>query len=225
MAFTEQQQRLLEELFRTGAVLIGDAVRARFGLNSPIYFNLREPLYTHADLLWRVGREFALRICELTRENLAPQCVVGVPDTATPLAVATALYAKQNHLRPEITCALLRKQAKAYPGLPMTNWIGPRETRYEYNLIDDVVASGLTKRSAAARMRQEGLTLRRIIVLFDREQGDGLRQDGFELHAIFNAPEVLAFYAERGLVSQSDYRKIKDFLSSHRFDAVTPLQA
>jgi len=216
--FTEHQQILLEELFRTGAVLIGNAVRTRFGLNSPIYFDLREPLHTHPDLLWKIGREFTLKICDLTRENPVPQCVVGVPDTATPLAVATSLYASQNHVRPEIACALLRKEAKTYPGLPMTNWIGPKDPRYEYNLIDDVVASGLTKRSAAAKMRQEGIPLRRIIVLFDRQQGDGLRQEGFELHAIFSALDVLAFYAERGLVSRSDYSKIKQFLSSRRFD-------
>jgi orotate phosphoribosyltransferase len=219
VAFTEQQQILLDELFRTGAVLIGNAVRTRFGLNSPIYFDLREPLHTHPDLLWKVGREFTLKICDLTRENPVPQCVVGVPDTATPLAVAASLYASQNQVHPEIACALLRKEAKTYPGLPMTNWIGPKDTRYEYNLIDDVVASGLTKRSAAAKMRQEGIRLRRIIVLFDREQGDGLRQEGFELHAIFSALDVLAFYAERGLVSRSDYSKIKEFLSSRRFDS------
>ena len=219
MPFTEHQQILLEELFRTGAVLIGNAVRTRFGLNSPIYFDLREPLHTHPDLLWKIGREFTLKICDLTRENPVPQCVVGVPDTATPLAVATSLYASQNHVRPEIACALLRKEAKTYPGLPMTNWIGPKDPGYEYNLIDDVVASGLTKRTAAAKMRQEGIPLRRIIVLFDRQQGDGLRQEGFELHAIFSALDVLAFYAERGLVSRSDYSKIKQFLSSRRFDS------
>ena len=219
MAFTEQQQILLEELFRTGAVLIGNAVRTNFGLNSPIYFDLREPLHTHPDLLWKVGREFTLKLCDLIRENPVPQCVVGVPDTATPLAVATSLYASQNHVRPEIACALLRKEAKTYPGLPGTNWIGPKDPRYEYNLIDDVVASGLTKRTAAAKMRQEGIPLRRIIVLFDRQQGDGLRQEGFELHAIFSALDVLAFYAERGLVSKSDHSTIKGFLSSRRFDS------
>jgi orotate phosphoribosyltransferase len=216
--FTEQQQQLLEELFLAGAVLIGEDVRARFGLNSPIYFNLREPLHTHPDLLWKVGREFTLKLCGLTPDRDVPQCVVGVPDTATPLAVATALYAQQNKIRPEISCAVLRKEAKSYPGLPVTYWFGPRDSRYEYNLVDDVVASGLTKRAGAQRMRQEGISLRRIIVLFDREQGDGLRQDGFDLHSIFTASDVLDFYLQRGLINRSDYSKIKQFLSSHRFD-------
>lgn len=218
MPFTEQQRRLLEELFLAGAVLIGDDVRARFGLNSPIYFNLREPLHSNPGLLWKVGREFTLKLCELTRENAVPQCVVGVPDTATPLAVATALYAQQNKIRPEISCAVLRKEAKSYPGIPVTYWFGPRDARYEYTLLDDVVASGLTKRAAIQKMCQEGIRLRRIIVLFDREQGDGLRQDAFDLHAIFTASDALDFYLGRGLVSESDHSKIKQFLSTHRFD-------
>jgi orotate phosphoribosyltransferase len=175
--FTEQQKALLEELFLAGAVLTGDQVRARFGLHSPIYFDLREPVHTRPDLLWRIGGEFALKICEVAARNGGrPQCVVGIPDTATPLAIATALYGSQNRLQPQIVCAVLRKEGKQYPGRPPSSWIGPKEAAYEYNLIDDVVASGLTKRSAAARMRQEGIPLQRIFVLFDREQGDGLSQ-------------------------------------------------
>ncbi|MGH9784263.1 MAG: hypothetical protein ACRD88_08755, partial [Terriglobia bacterium] len=93
---TDPQRELLEELLQAGAVLIGDVVRERFGLKSPIYFDLREPLYNRPELLWKVGREFAEKICELTRANPVPQCVVGIPDTATPLALAAALYSWQN---------------------------------------------------------------------------------------------------------------------------------
>src|SRR3970282_210694 len=150
--FTEQQHELLEELLRAGAVLIGDVVRARFGLHSPIYFDLREALYSRPELLSKVGREVAEKICELTRANPVPQCVVGIPDTATPLALAAAFYSWQNRTHPEIFYALLRKEGKTYPGLPTSYWIGRKDAGCEYNLIDDVVASGLTKRTAAARM-------------------------------------------------------------------------
>jgi orotate phosphoribosyltransferase len=221
--FTDQQQQLLEDLFRAGGVLVGAQVRARFGLNTPIYFNLREPLHARPDLLWRVGREFTAKIRELAGPQAGPQCVVGVPDTATPLAVATALYASQRKAAPDIACGLLRKEAKTYPGSLPTNrmrWIGPKDASYEYNLIDDVVASGATKRSAAAAMRQEGITLRRIVVLFDRQQGDGLRREGFELYGIFAAGEAVDYYLSRGLISSSDHSRITEFLSTRRFDLV-----
>ncbi|OFW25622.1 MAG: hypothetical protein A3H27_18035 [Acidobacteria bacterium RIFCSPLOWO2_02_FULL_59_13] len=223
--FTEEQKLLLRDLLRAGTVLIGDVVRDRFGLNSPIYFNLRENLYSQMDLLWRVGREFANKICHLTHSDAAAQCVVGIPDTATPLALATALYAWKNQVRPEITYALLRKEGKTYPGLPTTHWIGKKDTTdCEYNLIDDVVASGLTKRTAILKMREEGIPVRRIIVLFDREQGDGLRREGFEMHGIFRVRDVLDFYLAKKLVSPEDYQRINQFLSSRRFDSLQALK-
>jgi orotate phosphoribosyltransferase len=222
--FTDPQRELLEELLQAGAVLVGDVVRERFGLKSPIYFDLREALYSRPELLWKVAQEFVEKICELTRANPVPQCVVGIPDTATPLALATALYSWQNRswqnrTRPEIFYALLRKEGKTYPGLPTSYWIGKKDAaRCEYNLIDDVLASGLTKRAAAARMQQEGVPVRRIVVLFDRRQGDGLRNEGFEVHGIFPVPDVLDFYLERKLISAADHERIRRFLLTRRFD-------
>jgi orotate phosphoribosyltransferase len=222
--YTEQQQTLLEELFLAGAVLVGDEVRERVGLNTPIYFNLREPFHTHPGLLWKVGREFAEKIRELAGERAAPQCVVGIPYTATPLAIATARYASQNMEQPRFSWGLLRKDADAFPARPRTNnmaWVGPRDSEREHSLIDDVVASGMTKRSAAAAIGREGIALRRIVVLFDRGQGDGLRQEGFELHGIFTALGAVDYYLARGLIRTSDHSNIQQFLSTHRFDTAS----
>jgi len=223
-AFTEQQRELLEELLRAGAVLIGDVVRERFGLNSPIYFDLRETLYNRPELLWSVAREFVERICELARPNPVPQCVAGIPDTATPLALATALYAWQESASPEIFYALLRKEGKSYPGMPPSYWIGKKDTSCEYNLIDDVLASGLTKRAAAERMRREGLPVTRILVLFDRDQGDGLRSEGFQVHGIFPVPALLDFYLEQKLIHSADHARIRRFLETRRFDVAPAKQ-
>lgn len=241
--FTTEQGKLLRDLFAAGCVLVGDEIQARFGLRSPIYIDMRENLYAHPELLWRVGGEFARKICELAREDaaggqVAAQTVVGIPDTATPLALATALHAWQNHTRPEITFALLRKEGKRYPGREGSFWIGPRAAaassasatpfgeapraaeaeEREFNLIDDVVASGLTKRAAIEKLRAEGIAVRRIVVLFDRQQGDGLREEGFRLHAIFQLKDVVDFYGAESLITPTDHYRIQKFLATHRFD-------
>ena len=218
-SYTVEQKALLRELLNAGAILIGEAVRERFGLNSPFYLDLRENLYARPELLWGIGREFACKLRELTRGQPVPQCVVGIPDTATPLALATALYAWQQQIHPPITYAMLRKEGKTYPGHPTSHWIGQRAAECEYNLIDDVVASGQTKRAAAARMQCEGISLRRIIVFFDRDQGDGLRREGYDLHAIFRVPEVLDFYRDEGLIRPEEHRTILQHLQSRRFEA------
>lgn len=215
--YTDEQRDLLRELLDAGAILTGPVIRERFGLNSPIYLDLREQLYARPALLWRVGGEFARRIAELGAPSGLPQFVVGIPDTATPLALATALYAWQNNVQPPITYAMLRKEAKVYPGLPPRYSIASGAPG-EYNLIDDVVASGQTKRAAISRLESEGITVRRIIVLFDRQQGDGLRREGFELSGIFKVSEVLGFYLSEGRISRDDHDRIIHFLNSRRFD-------
>jgi len=222
--YTEEQRALLRELLDGGAILTGSVIRERFGLNSPIYVDLRENLYARPELFWKVAREFANAICELSRVNPVRQYVVGIPDTATPLALATAMYSWQQRTNPPITYAMLRKEAKTYPGLPPRYWIGSRDPEGEYNLIDDVVASGLTKRTAAARMGREGIHLRRIIVLFDRQQGDGLLGDGFELHGIFKVPEVLDFYLSENRISPEDHHNILNFLRHSRFDSTASIK-
>ena len=220
----EEQRLLLRRLLENGAVLFGDVIHSRFGLHSPIYFDLRASLYSHPELLWSVGKQFAEKICELTRDDPKPQCAVGIPDTATPLALATALYSWQQGTRPAISYGLLRKEAKTYPGLAPSHWIGTRDPACEYNLLDDVVASGSTKRAAAAKMNAEGISPRRIIVLFDREQGDGLRNDGFELHGIFRVPEILDFYLQENLISSETHDKVCAFLRCRRFDSTPALK-
>jgi orotate phosphoribosyltransferase len=209
-------------LFHAGAVLVGDEVRARVGLNSPIYFNLREPLYENPALLWNVGREFALKVSELAASSSSLQCVVGVPDTATPLAVATALYASEARLSFKMSVGLLRKGERDYRVLRLRDqmkWVGPKSADCEYNLIDDVVASGITKRAAACAMKRESVQPRRIIVLFDRQQGDGLREEGFDLHGVFTASDAVEFYRQQGFIRPSDFSQIKEFLAVRRFDS------
>lgn len=217
-SYTTDQQELLRELLDAGAIMTGRAIRERFGLNSPIYIDLRQRVYARPELLWKLGREFARKIADLSGPSGPPQFVIGIPDTATPLALATALYAWQNSAEPPITFAMLRKEGKIYPGLPPRYAIASGAPG-EYNLIDDVVASGQTKRVAASRLSAEGITIRRIIVLFDRQQGDGLRREGFELHGIFRVPEVLDFYLSEDRISREDHDRIIEFLNSRRFDA------
>ena len=277
--YTPDQRTLLRDLFAAGCVLVGDEVERRVGLRSPIYINMRENLYAHPELLWRIGGAFAGKIRELAtgassgRDSAArvskradgtptpgessspvPQTVIGIPDTATPLALATALHAWQHSptaAMPEITFALLRKEAKRYPGHEGSFWIGPHQAKpdpsrasngaptmpaasesslvvnldgglssapREYNLIDDVVASGLTKRAAAAKLRAEGIPLTRIIVFFDRGQGDGLREEGFDLYAIFQLKDVVDFYHAEKLITAADHQRIQQFLATRRFD-------
>lgn len=221
MDLTAKQKLLLVELKRADIVMLGSDIRAKYGLNSPIYLDLRDNLYERADLIWQIGGQFAEKIQTLTKNPLTPQTVIGVPDTATPLALSTVLYSSQQGAPPPMHYLLLRNQEKVYGSNSPSYLIGNKhEGDGEYNLIDDVVASGLSKWKSIQKLEKEGITVQRIIVFFDRQQGgmELLEKEGYEVHAIFRLSEVLDLYLREGLVAEKTHREIQEFLKTHRFE-------
>ena len=66
MDLTPKQKSLLIELKRAKIVMFGKEIRSKYGLNSPIYLDLRENLYERADLIWQIGGEFVEKIRSLS---------------------------------------------------------------------------------------------------------------------------------------------------------------
>lgn len=221
MELTLEQQSLLVEFKRAGIVLFGTAIRRKYGLNSPIYLDLRGNLYERPDLMWRVGSEFAGKICRLAENHETRQVVIGVPDTATPLAVSTVLHSTQTRIGQPLHYLLLRQKAKEYHSVSPSYVIGKTNCdNCEYTLIDDVMASGLSKWKSIEKLKREGISVQRIIVFFDRQQGGSelLQEEGYQVYSIFKLLDVIAFYLEKGLITPATHSRIHEFLRSHRFE-------
>ncbi len=221
MDLTQEQQSLLVEFKRAGIILFGTAIRKKYGLNSPIYLDLRENLYERADLMWRIGGEFTGKIRTLAENQEFRQVVIGIPDTATPLAVSTVLYSSQTEIGQPLNYLLLRKKAKAYSSVSPSYIIGKKNCdNCEYTLIDDVMASGLSKWKSIEKLKREGISIQRIIVFFDRQQGGSelLQKEGYRVFSIFKLLDVIAFYLEEGLITAATHSQIHEFLRSHQFE-------
>jgi len=220
MDFTPKQKSLLIELKRAQIVMFGKDIRSKFGLNSPIYLDLRENLYERADLIWQIGGEFAEKIRSLTESPQLPQTVIGVPDTATPLALSTVLYSWRAETGPPMHYLLLRSKGKVYGSASPSYLIGKKHHGdCEYNLIDDVIASGLSKWKSLQKLEREGITIQRIIAFFDRQQGGAelLKKEGYPVHSVFKLLDVTAFYLQEGLITEAADRQIQEFLRTRRF--------
>lgn len=219
--FTEEQITLLLEMQRAGIFVFDrETIQAKYGLGSPVYLDLRENLYKRSDLIWRIGGEFTCKIKELSAPNLSEQGIVGVPDTATPLALASALYAWKEQICPSFRYILLRKEQKIYQPGNASYIIGGRDSEdYECNLIDDVVASGLSKWKALKRLRDEGIKVNRIIVFLDRQQGGAelLTEEGYRVESIFKLSDVADLYLQKGIIDQEQYQQVLDFIQTHQF--------
>jgi len=218
---TKEQITLLLEMQRAGIFIFNrETIQAKYGLGSPIYLDLRGNLYKRSDLIWRIGGEFTCKIKELSSSNLSEQGIVGVPDTATPLALASALYAWKEQICPSFRYILLRKEQKNYQPGNTSYIIGSQDSEdYECNLIDDVIASGLSKWKALNRLRDEGIKVNRIIVFLDRQQGgtELLAAEGYKVQSIFKLSDVIGLYLQKRIIDQEQHQQVLDFIQTHQF--------
>lgn len=196
--------RILDAFWERGLILLGDRVREEYALNTPIFIDLRHSLYDDLDLLHELGRALHRKIIELAGDSPRQQQVVGIPDTATPLALAAALASRSTD-RP-LAYGQLRKQPAAYPGghYGTSAYMGTCDTDREITLVDDVIASGATKIWSTRFLREAGLEVARILVVVDREQEGGreIRNMGYPVHSLYRIREVVSYYRERNMVDR-----------------------
>lgn len=199
-----QQDRILDAFWERGLILLGDRVREEYALNTPIFIDLRHGLYDDLDLLHAVGQALHRKIFDLAGDSRRPQQIVGIPDTATPLALAAAL-ASRGTGQP-LAYGQLRKKPAAYPGghSGTSAYMGTCDPDREITLIDDVIASGGTKIWSTRFLREAGLEVARILVVVDREQGGDreIREMGYPVHCLYRIREVVAYYRERNMVDE-----------------------
>ena len=194
--------RILDAFWERGLILLGDRVREEYALNTPIFIDLRHGLYDDLDLLDELGQALHRKIFELAGESARQQQIVGIPDTATPLALAAALASRRTD-RP-LAYGQLRKQPAAYPGghSGTSAYMGTCDPGREITLVDDVIASGATKVWSTQFLKEAGLEVARILVVVDREQGGDvrIREMGYPVHSLYRIREVVAYYRERNMV-------------------------
>ncbi len=116
---------------------------------------------------------------------------------------------------------LLRNEGKIYGSASPSYLIGKKhDGNCEYNLIDDVVASGLSKWKSLQKLEKEGITVQRIVAFFDRQQGgvELLEKEGYAVDTVFNLLDVIAFYLQEGLITEATHRQVQEFIRTHRFE-------
>lgn len=212
---------VLIKLREIGAIKVGEKTRLKDGSNSPIYVDLRKPLFNRPDLLWELGGLFFEKIKEVSKYPDKIQCVVGVPEAGKPLATATSLYAHAEAREiVEVPLVILRIQPKEYGTQKGSLIIGEINPDWEYNLLDDVITTNKSKREAIEKLETEGIKVKRTIVAFDRQQGGGeaLIRDGYEFEAFFEILDVAKFYLGEELITQDQYNETVEFIETHQFD-------
>jgi orotate phosphoribosyltransferase len=213
---------LLDALWERGLILLGDRVMEEYALHTPIFIDLRHKLYDDVSLLSEVGAALHRKLADVVAREESrgqPQQVIGIPDTATPLALAAAMAARSSSL--PLFYGQMRKHPAAYPGgeSGVSSYMGTRDPNRQITLIDDVMASGRTKLWAMEELKKDGLEIRRILVVVDREQGGDeiLAGKGLPTHSLYRVSDMIAYYRDTGKVDSETARRAIEHLRSKRF--------
>jgi uridine monophosphate synthetase len=203
---TSKQQRFADGLIEAGAVRFG-AFRLKMHETqpdaplSPIYVNLRM-LRSYPDAL-DAAVEALAEVIE--RDGVRCDRYADIPMAATPLvAVLTHLTRV-----PMIT-----------PRGPKTHGLaGTIDGSFTEGdtalLIDDLVTHADSKLEAAEVLEANGLVVRDIAVLVDREQGGAtqLAAAGYALHAATRLTQLLTYFNRTGRLDDRRYAEVAAYLA------------
>jgi orotate phosphoribosyltransferase len=196
------QQQLILDLFSVGAFKFG-SFTLKSGMQSPIYLDLRV-IVSYPKILTQISEALWEKI-----KNLSFDLICGVPYTALPIATALSLS-------DDIPMVLRRKESKDYGTKKMIE--GVFQEGQTCLIIEDVITSGTSVLETIDSLDQEGLLVRDIAVVVDREQGgkEKLEEKGYFVHALFGMSDLLQTLHQEGKIDSKTLEDVNEFIKSSR---------
>lgn len=198
---------LAEDLFRCGAVKFGEFRLKLHKTNpdaplSPVYVDLR----ILRSFPWVMRRIRDLLCDVILMRSIKPKLIADIPTAATP--IVTLLSEELN-----IPMISPRLDGKSHGAGARIEGVAPAGVRVL--LVDDVLTGAETKIAAATVLREEGLKVRNVLVLIDREQGgrEELKRRGMRLHAVFTLRGLLGYYLRKRLIEEDQYSRVMAYLN------------
>jgi uridine monophosphate synthetase len=86
-------------------------------------------------------------------------------------------------------------------------------------LVDDLITLASSKLDAISVLEENGLRVKDVVVLVDREQGgvQELNRRGYACHVAFRLRELLELYLDSGKISHGQYLETVEYLEKSKF--------
>ena len=135
---------------------------------------------------------------EMEERDLFLDYLADVPTAFTPVVAILSYLTGIPMISP-------RREKKTYGTGRSIN--GKFEKGKKVLLIDDLITDAGSKLLVIKTLEAEGLIVGDVLVLIDREEGgpEKLEEGGYRFHSVFAWSELLAFYAEEGLLTNQQY--------------------
>jgi len=192
------KEQLIEELHQIQAIKFG-TFTLKSGIISPIYLDLRL-IISYPHLLKMIAKALWERM-----HSLSYDVICGVPYTALPIATALSL----TH---DIPMIMRRKEAKDYGTKKIIE--GVFQKGQTCLILEDVITSGASILETLEPLKQEGLKVKDILVVINREQGgkERLENKGLHVHALLTLSEIAQTLYESQQIDKEMLNKVKTFL-------------
>ncbi len=201
---------LARQIYELGGIQFGSYTLGRSTVNSPVYVDPKRLVAVPSALRTAAALvRDAANLAEARRHQRAEpfELVAGVPMGGLHLATAYSLTCDMPliYVKPESDSAGLEIVGRFLPGQHVL-------------LVDDLITSGGSVIQTAQALRGEGLQVRDVIVLVDRDVGAARRLEyhGLRLISIVTLPAMLNLYMSERLISEDEFRRSLDFLDAQR---------
>ncbi|GIW64665.1 MAG: orotate phosphoribosyltransferase [Patescibacteria group bacterium] len=196
----KNKEGLMIDLFKIGAIKFG-SFKLKSGMISPVYIDLRV-LVSYPKILKNVAKVYLEILDKLNFHQM-----IAVPYTALPIVAAISFYNNKPwiYTRKEVKDYGTKK---AYEGSFEKGEIGV--------LVDDMITTGESKIESINLLKNSGLVIKDVVVLFDREQGgkEFLASNGLKLHYAFTLKQWLKVLFEKKKISQEKYQEVINWLNN-----------
>jgi orotate phosphoribosyltransferase/uridine monophosphate synthetase len=200
---------LAQALYDLGGVQFGNFTVSESAVSSPVFVNPKVLISNPTAL--RVASKLMQQEINLAQSLRRPRVhpfgfVAGVPVGGLLLATA---YSLETNI--PLIYARIRPEGTGKRGIE--GRFTPGETVL---VIDDLITRGSSILETAELLEENGLKVKDVIVLIDREHGaaERLRRHNYNLISILKLDVMLTHYLSRGLISQETYHTCSEYLRS-----------
>lgn len=197
-----KRESLMINMFKINAIKFGN-FKMKSGLMTPVYVDLRV-LVSAPKVLKEIANEYVAILNKLSFKRM-----VGLPYTALPIVANIAAI----NNKPWI---YMRKEVKEYGTKKAIE--GAYNAGEKVVMIDDMITNGLSKVESLKPLEENGLKIKDIVVLVDREQGgrDNIEKKGYAFHCVFTLTQWLKVLLNHKKISNKKYDEVIAYLDANK---------
>jgi uridine monophosphate synthetase len=194
-------KELIVQLSKIGGIKFGEFT-LKNGMVSPIYIDLRV-LVSYPKVMKIVAETYSELLKNLEFDRMA-----AVPYAAMPIVAAISMV----NQKPWI---YTRKEAKDYGTKKLIE--GEYRAGETVVVIDDMTTDGASKLEVIAPFEKEGLVVKDIAVLLDRQHGaqKNLAEKGYKLHSVITLGDALKVLSAENIIDRIMLKRAQDFLAAN----------